>query len=146
VYAVKQDIDFAPQDESTVKCDENSVANKEDQRDELPFGYDIALTDWREKLPEELSPEFPRTFQDVLNLMNDLVEERGDIDYWEELYNHKRHGNRKGIKTRHTLRDLKKKQGYFAWHLDRGEWCPKTTNDMQDFIEHLLDITRNFTE
>jgi hypothetical protein len=123
VYAVNKDIDFEAHAEGTIKCDDNHISNKEDKREMLPLGFDIALTNWPERLPEESLPKFPRTFQDLLNLMNDLIEERGSIYCWEELCNHRRLGNQKGIKTQHTLRDLKKKQGYL--HPDRGEWCPR---------------------
>jgi hypothetical protein len=108
--------------------------------------------DWRHDLPEEGSTAFPKKFVDVLKLMDKIVHNKGTVgSYVEELYKHKRHGNRPGKKTRDELRDLKErrkkkeKEFIFPWHQPRKEWCPRTTKDLQEFIEVLMDIGLKFT-
>ena len=101
----------------------------------------VRSRNWREEIPNESDENFPRSFQDVLRLMNDLMNHESNIDYWFELYDHERHSNRKGKKTRDRLRQLKD-EGCFPWHQSR--WCPETKRALQDFMEHLIDIANAF--
>lgn len=129
--------------------DHNST-DKIDVEDEVL--HDPQVHDWRHDLPEEGSTAFPKKFVDVLKLMDKIVHNKGTVgSYVEELYKHKRHGNRPGKRTRDELRDLKErrkkkeKELIFPWHQPRKEWCPKTKKDLQEFIEVLMDIGLKFT-
>jgi hypothetical protein len=105
---------------------------------------------WREKLPDSESFMFPKKFLDVLTMMDLLLtkEEKGnniDYSFSEELYHHKRHGNKKGIKTRQYLRKLKQKgDTRLQWHMPKKEWCPITRDDLISFVEVLHEISTVF--
>jgi hypothetical protein len=103
---------------------------------------------WREKLPNSESSTFPKKFLDVLIMMDLLLtkEEKGHIDsFSEELYHHKRHGNRKGIRTRQCLRKLKQKgDTRLQWHMPKKEWSPITRDDLVSFVEVLHEISTIF--
>lgn len=142
---IKLEEDPPPGEELEETVGEN--ANTEDTAGvNEPADESEPAKDWRDKIPDENSSDFPRKYQDVLRLMNKLIdeEERGGIDYWEENFNHKRHGHRKGRVTRGKLRDLKDKHGQFKWHKKRGEWCPKTKDDLVDLMEQLDDMAVKF--
>ena len=99
------------------------------------------------KLPESNSFSFPTKFLSVLTIMMDSVltePEKGPIgSFVEELYNHSRHGNRKGCRTHQELRKLKK-AGDSRLHWHESNWAPKTRNDLISFVEVLQEISCKF--
>lgn len=125
---------------------ENEHGKTEEDDDSLQGAEEAtSVNTWKDRLPKPGTARFPKSFEQVLELMDSLIDrEPGDSTFWEDLYNHTRHGNRKGIKTRVILRNLKKK-GDFPWQKAKGNWCPQTTNDLTDFIIVLLDIAERWS-
>ena len=126
--------------------------------------------DWKELVPSEESPEFPKSFVQILEMIDRFPDEvlllkppmynlimsktmnnttvAGDNDrrysFAEELYHHARHGARKGIKTRNRLRDRQNAEGggdpRLAWHHSKQAWSPTKRHDVCSFVEVLIEI------
>jgi hypothetical protein len=136
-----------------VKQDYNNNDNNDDSAEKSSSrtsenNNSCVVVGWRKKLPDSESSTFPRKFLDVLIMMDLLLtkEEKGNIDsFSEELYHHKRHGNRKGIRTRKYLRKLEKKgDTRLQWHMPKKEWSPITRDDLVSFVEVLHEISTVF--
>jgi hypothetical protein len=128
--------------------DDNDNDNDDDDEKsstETTENNNSCVVGWREKLPDSKSSKFPKKFLDVLIMMDLLLvkEEKGSVDsFSEELYHHKRHGNRKGICTRQYLRKLKQKgDPRLQWHKPKKEWSPNTSEDLVSFVEVLHEIS-----
>lgn len=114
-------------------------------------GHDYLVQTWRDRLPNPHDNNYPARFQQVLQLMDELAD--NDLEmrpvqnfcFEEEMYSHKRHGARPGIKTREKLRDRQKNGDCrLEWHKHRGEWSPPTKELLAHFIEVLLEIAGEF--
>ncbi|OEU23247.1 hypothetical protein FRACYDRAFT_267486 [Fragilariopsis cylindrus CCMP1102] len=154
--AVKQD--FNNNNNNNKNNDNNNSDNDDDDDEESSAETTtknnnscvVVVVGWREKLPNSESSTFPKKFLDVLTMMDLLLtkEEKGnkiDYSFSEELYHHKRHGNKKGIKTRQYLRKLKQKgDTRLQWHMPKKEWSPITRDDLMSFVEVLHEISTVF--
>ena len=146
--AVKQD--FNNNNNNSDNDDDKKSSSETTTENNNSCAVVVVVVGWREKLPDSESSTFPKKFLDVLTMMDLLLtkEEKGnniDYSFSEELYHHKRHGNKKGIKTRQYLRKLKQKgDTRLQWHMPKKEWCPITRDDLMSFVEVLHEISTVF--
>ena len=146
--AVKQD--FNNNNNNSDNDDDKKSSSETTTENNNSCAVVAVVVGWREKLPDSESSTFPQKFLDVLTMMDLLLtkEEKGnniDYSFSEELYHHKRHGNKKGIKTRQYLRKLKQKgDTRLQWHMPKKEWCPITRDDLISFVEVLHEISTVF--
>jgi len=118
---------------------------------------------WRVYIPHEHSSTFPTSFVKVLEMIDNIWDTRRHYfpslmhlsscySFVDELYDHPRHGPRKGIQTRHRLRKRQKNRDNddngdgdrrLMWHHHNERWSPSTRLDLCSFVEVLIEVARD---